>query len=132
MKTQGILKNVRDSIIASKQVKEMIAEGSAAKIAAVKVIPVLKTGYWGWTMESSVLGNVSAELNRSVRAVFCTFDEEVQKALTFTPCAGGWVNRAKLWKSALKPVLSPAQYRTVMSLFLRWYIHCVGKRSVQV
>mgnify|MGYP000866749087 FL=1 len=89
-----------------------------------KQMPVYELSSWGATMEFCL--DFPEETKAQVRAVFYTFDEETQRALTFSPIEQGeWVERAELWRYALKPTLSKEHYHIAMTTILKWYIHCV-------
>ena len=90
----------------------------------VQQIPVYELSSWGATMESCL--DLPKETRAAVREVFYTFDEETQRALTFSPTERGeWIARARFWAYTLKPTLSKEHYHIAISAILKWYIHCV-------
>lgn len=101
------------------------ARKSGMTIKAVKAVPRIQTGYWGWTMESTIF---SGELARAVNVIFDGFDEETKHALTFTPSPGEWAERARFWKNVLQPALPPSQYSAAMQVILSHYVHCARRR----
>ena len=95
------------------------------EVAAARRIPVLRTEYWSWTAEACL--DFTRPTREAVREVFRTFDEDVQHSMTFAPQRGEWVQRAKLWKEALRPVLPPEQYHEAMAKILAWCVGCVRR-----
>lgn len=88
-------------------------------ITATKTIPVISFGYWGWTPEWCLKYPGTRD---NVRAVFHSFSEDVQHKLTFSPDDGEFVERARLWQKALRPVLSPKQYSDTILVILDWLV----------
>ena len=91
-----------------------------------QTVPRIKSGYWGWTGEAMLTYPKTPKgTEGAVVAIFKTFDEETQHALTFTPYTShDWLERAKFWQQALKPHLPPKQYSAAMLTMLAWYIKC--------
>ena len=88
-------------------------------ITTTKTIPVVSFGYWGWTPEWCLKYPGTRD---NVRAVFHSFSEDVQHKLTFSPDDGEFVERARLWQEALRPVLSPKQYSDTILVILDWLV----------
>ena len=84
-------------------------------ITTAKSIPIVDFGYWGWTPEWCLKYPGTRD---TVRAVFHSFSEDVQHKLTFSPTDGEFVERARLWQEALRPVLSPKQYSDTILVIL--------------
>ena len=57
-------------------------------------------------------------------SVFETFPEDVQHRLTFAPKDGEWGDRIRFWQDALRPVLEPHLYYSVIFKLIRWGIRC--------
>ena len=70
-------------------------------ITTTKTIPVVSFGYWGWTAE------------------WCL---KYQHKLTFSPNDGEFVERARLWREALRPALAPKQYSDTILVILDWLV----------
>lgn len=104
------------------------AGASSVKITAqpVHTIPVIKTGYWGQTMEGCLFYSRQWQ---AVRDVFGSFDEDTQRALTFTPEDGEWPDRVRFWQRQLKPALPSEMYHAAMLKIIRWYARCVRRRK---
>lgn len=62
----------------------------AVKVQPIWEIPVLRTGYWGFTGEACIL---YGKESKAIVEVFETFPEEVQHRLTFAPKDGEWGDR---------------------------------------
>ncbi len=103
-----------------------IIELDETQVRELYPVPVIHTGCWTFTMEACLL---IGELAKAVSAVFVTFPEVVQHALTFSPKSGGWADRAKLWQTVLKLALPPRQYYAAMQKFLAHYARVVRKRQ---
>lgn len=88
-------------------------------ITTAKSIPIVDFGYWGWTPEWCLKYPGTRD---TVRAVFHSFSEDVQHKLTFSPTDGEFVERARLWREALRPVLSPKQYSDTILVILDWLV----------
>ena len=102
---------------------------SGIKITPIKAIPVVNLGYWNWTPECTLsFPEVPAGTRAAVKAVFQTFDSDLQHQLTFGPDLGEWVERIQLWQQALKPVLTQQQYSTAILTILDWAKRCVQYR----
>lgn len=98
-------------------------------VQSVKTVPVFTMSNWGASIEGCLFANQPRELERAVRAVFYSFDEETQHRLTFTPKEKGeWVQRASFWREHLC-CLPQKQYYQAMSCITGWYIHCVKMRK---
>lgn len=124
-----IFEDITTAVRLTTEIHKARREGASVRVQKTYIIPVVKTGYWGWTMESCLLAS-NKKLNDAVSAIFYTFDEETQHALTFTPKnPGDWVERAQMWRRELKPVLSDKEYHAAMSMILGWYIQCVRRRA---
>ena len=91
----------------------------AVKVQPILEIPVLRTGYWGFTGEACIL---YGKESKAVVEVFETFPEEVQHRLTFAPKDGEWADRVRFWQDALRPTLEPRLYYSVISRIIRWGI----------
>lgn len=89
----------------------------------------MSCGYWYSTMEGCLFANRSRELERAVKAVFSTFDEETKHRLTFAPKyrKKEWVERAAFWREKLQ-CLPSKQYHLAMSYIIQHYIRCVRNR----
>lgn len=117
-----IIRDIRFGIEAAKAFRKVRLEEKR-----LTEIPVARFNYWSWTLESCLF--YSAD-DVAIRDVFNTFDEATQKALTFAPdTTAGFVERAQLWKEALRPALPPEQYHRAMTRILDWYIKCAKKRN---
>lgn len=113
-----IISDIRFGIAAVKAYRKVRLEDKRST-----EIPAARPSYWGWTPESCLFYSND---NIAIRDVFRTFDEATQKALTFVPkTTAGFVERAQLWKEALRPALPPEQYHRVMVRILDWCIRCV-------
>ena len=88
----------------------------------VHTIPVIKTGYWGQTMEGCLFYSRQWQ---AVRDVFGSFDEDTQRALTFTPEDGEWPDRVRFWQRQLKPALPSEMYHAAMLKIIRWYAQLI-------
>lgn len=106
--------------------KNQVIDLDESEVREVWPIPVIDIGCWTFTMETCLL---TGELEKTVRSVFTTFPEVIQHALTFTPESGGWVDRAKLWQTALKLALSPKQYHAALRKILAHYTKVVRRRQ---
>ena len=91
--------------------------------------PVIRTEYWAWTAEACL--DFTRPTREAVREAFRTFDEDVQHSMTFAPQRGEWVQRAKLWKETLGPVLLPEQYHEAMTKILSWCVRCVREEPLE-
>lgn len=127
MKTKGnIFTDIATAVKLTGEIRR--ARKAGAQIKPVYTVPVLKTGYWGWTMEFCLMRD--RETERAVEAVFNTLPEPVQHFLTFTPKnPGDWAERARFWQQQLRPVLPSKMYHTIMARFIGWYIHCLRRRK---
>ena len=91
-------------------------------VAPVRQIPVVSFEFWSWTPE--VCLDFTRPTRAAVREIFRTFDSETQHRMTFAPKRGELVQRARLWREALKPALPPEQYYEAMLKILGWLIRC--------
>lgn len=83
--------------------------------------------YWCGIME---WGLFYGDLEHAIRAVFNSFDPQIQHDLTFTQkAAGDWIARANLWRSALKPALPAEWYYPTMSKIYAHYRKCIMRRK---
>ena len=96
------------------------ASKEGAELQVKKTVPVYNFGFWSWTPE--VCLDFKRETRAAVRAVFQEQSRETQRAFTFAPRKGEYVQRAKLWRGWLKPALPPAQYNEAMIKILGWLI----------
>lgn len=87
-----------------------------------KTVRQINLGYWAWTMEATL--SFPRGTREAVKSVFNTFDQETQRALTFTPdgTPGSWLARAKFWQRELRPYLTPEQYHVAMLTLLQWFV----------
>lgn len=69
---------------------QRIIELDETQVRELYPVPVMHIGCWTFTMETWLL---EGELAKAVSAVFVTFPEVVQHALTFVPESGGGVGR---------------------------------------
>lgn len=102
---------------------------SAVKIQPVYTVPVVTfaPAYYN-TIEGCLTHKLGRDIDRTVMEVFKSLPYEVQRRMErdeHRPEDGGWVDRANVWRQALKPVLPPREYHTVMALFIGWYAHCL-------
>lgn len=109
--------------------KNQVIDLDESEVRELWPIPVMHTGYWTFTMEACLL---MGELGKAVSAVFVTFPEVVQYALTFAPESGGWADRAKLWQTVLKLALPSQQYHGAMRKILAHYARVLRKRQEQL
>lgn len=70
-------------------------------------MPLIRTGNWGWAVESCAL---RGEVAQAVKAVFNTLPENYQLAFTFTSKPGEWFTRARVWARLLRPALPDNLY----------------------
>jgi len=117
-----IFNDIKTAVRLTGEIRKARRDGYRLEVKKTLSVPVVRFGYWGFTMESSIL---HGELGKAVRTVFKTLPEGQQHALTFTPEKGEWAARARFWKALLKPVLSSNQYHEAMSKIIGWYVHCV-------
>ena len=102
---------------------------SGVNITPLKVIPMVDLHYWSWTPEALLTFPDTPEgTGDAVKAVFNSFDADLQHQLTFAAERGGWVERVQLWQQALKPVLTPQQYSAAILTILDWAKRCVQCR----
>lgn len=81
------------------------ARKQGVKVTTCYRVPLLKTGYWGWTMEGCLLDGPKW---RAAIAAFDALPEATRYALTFTPQRPGeWVERAQLYRDLWRPALPP-------------------------
>lgn len=121
----NIFSDITTAVKLTAEVRRARKEGAAVEVRKTWTIPVIKTGYWGWTMESCLFYR---EGWKSIAAVFNTFPEEVQHALTFAPKRGEWMNRVRFWQEQLRPALPPKQYHDAMIILTHWGCHCIRRR----
>ncbi len=105
---------------------QRIIELDETQVRELYPVPAIHTGCWTFTMEACLL---MGELEKTVRSVFKTFPETIQRALTFTPKSGGWADRARFWQTILKLSLPPEHYHAAMQKFLAHYARVVRKRQ---
>ena len=127
-----ILKDIKTSVDVFYKIRKARKEGApgaAVTVKPVRKIPVYHTSYWGATMEFCPFCGTT--LNGPVASVFKAFPEALQHEMTFTPKeAGGWVSRARMWQSALKPELTELQYYLAMAKILKHFRKCVTMRAM--
>ena len=104
---------------------------SVPEVENGKPMPVYHTSLWLETIEGwnvfAPMGN--KELRQAVKEVYNGFDSDVQLALMHTPDRpGGWVDRARFWKSALRAALDLKLYHMAMEYILDWYVHRFTQR----
>ena len=104
-------------------------EGYNVRVEKVYRIPVIHTGYWSWTPESSPF---YGEKWKPVRDVFKTFPEETQHALTFAPKDDEWASRVELWEEPLRKALPPDMYLEAMAILCDWVLRCMKRRAAKV
>lgn len=100
--------------------------GYDVRIEKVRRIPVIRTGYWGWTPEACLF---YAQKWKPVRDVFQTFPKETQHALTFIPRDDEWSSRIALWEEPLRKALSPDLYLEAMAILCDWALRCMKRRA---
>lgn len=124
-----IFKDITTAAKLTVEIRKARKAGTGVRVQRTYTIPLVDIGCWSWTLEGSMFA-LSGDLKNAVKAVFLTFDEETQHALTFVPkVPGGWAARARMWQRALKPALPPSQYHTAMTMILSGYIKCVKRRA---
>lgn len=122
-----ILQDIKTAVAVFSKVREAQKSGaSAVQVKPVYTVPVVRFGYWGFTMEGCLF---YGEKWKPVRDAFDTLDEKTQHSLTFTPQEPGeWVERVQLWRDLLRPALPPGLYHEAMLKVIHWYVHCVRQR----
>lgn len=118
--------NISDSLKAISTIEQARRGGDPAQHSPARRVPVIRTGYWGWTLEATVFGGTTKLIEYAARFVFYRLDEQAQRAFTFTPMPGQWVERAKFWSEQLKPLLPPVQHYTAMIALVGWFRHCLS------
>lgn len=129
---QSIKSRISPYITAAKAVYEIQKRGeprTGISIKKVRRLPAMSCGYWYATIEGCLFANCSRELERAVKNVFDTFDEETKYRLTLAPKyrKKEWVERAALWREKLQ-CLPTKQYYLAMSYIIQHYIRCVRNR----
>ncbi len=76
------------------------------------------------TVEGTVLYNCGKNIYTKANGFFKTLPYETKRFLAFSPNDGEYIDRAKFWKQALKPILSEKEYRIAVRRLLHWFIHC--------
>ncbi|MDE6880189.1 MAG: hypothetical protein K2P20_02400 [Oscillospiraceae bacterium] len=120
-----ILHDIKTAIEVTATLRQARKAGKEVVIQKYLSVPVCRLSYWGATAEFCLL---KGEAEKAVRAVFDSFDEETQHALTFAPEAGEWPERLRFWQKALRPALPPKLYHEVMEKFYSWAIRCARAR----
>lgn len=121
-----ILKDIKTAVELTGEIRKSREEGYIIKPHMAWRVPVHNISRWVWTMEACIL--VGHEAESAVIAVFSSFDEKTQLALTFAPKEpGGLAERARFWQRELKPVLPPRMYHKVVLLLLSRYSNCLRR-----
>ena len=124
----NILTDIKSAVKLTGEIRKARKEGASIEARKVWKVPVIKTDYWGWTMEACLL--CGSDAGKAAVAVFETFPEPVQHTLTFCPQKPGeWVERARFWQAQFKPALPPKMYHDAMIKFISWYAHCLRMRK---
>lgn len=127
-----VLDDLRTAVKVAKAVREARKSGATGvKVQPVKTVSLIDFGYWSWTPEALLsYPKHPSGIREAVKAVFYSFDDEMQHRLTFGPgdYPGALVERAKFWQEALKPNLTREQYSAAILTIIDWCIWC-AKRS---
>ena len=102
------------------------ARKHGATMKPVRTVPVIDIGYWSWTPEACL--TYPDGVRDAVKAIFYSFNGQLQRSLTFAPDDGEWVERVRMWQTALKPVLTQEQYSATILKILDWAIRCKQRR----
>lgn len=122
----NILQDIKTAVKLTGEVRRARKAGaSGVQLQRVYSVPVFRLPYWGATMEGCLFYSRKWQ---PVQDVFDSFDAETQRALTFTPEAGAWTDRARFWQRELRPALEPELYHEAMLILVQWYIRCVKMR----
>ncbi|MCI8524346.1 MAG: hypothetical protein HFF17_00125 [Oscillospiraceae bacterium] len=93
----NLFTDIRTAVRLTGEVRKARKQGVEVKV--VWRLPVVKTGYWGWTMEGCLLYGPKW---KPVLSAFESLPEADQHALTFTPeKPGEWIERARLFRDLL-------------------------------
>lgn len=123
---QNILADITTAVKLTAQVRQDRNEGNDVRLEAVRRLPVVNFGYWGFTPEGCLF---YGEKWKPVRDVFHSFPEETQYALTFAPKTGEWTSRVELWEKPLREALPPDLYAEAMAILCEWVLNCMKHRA---
>lgn len=128
----NILQLAKDATIASKEAHTMSRKTSnTVTVHAVQCMPVYSMSLsFINTLEYGLVCDRDTE--KAIAQAFKTLPADVQEALLYSPARGEWINRARLWKSLLKPVLTPRTYYRVITSFVEWYKRCITMRNARL
>lgn len=119
----NIITNVKAVINTFTQLQKHRKSEKSGKVGQVKEFPFLIAGGFYNTIEGCVLSWCPKDLEEAAEGAFNRLPGELRHSLEFTPENGEFIIRAKLWKSILRPVMSPQQYHVAMGRILHWYVH---------
>ena len=117
-----ILQDIATAVRLTGEVRKARKNGaSGVHVKPVYTVPVVRLGYWGFTMEGCLFYGPKWQ---PLRDVFDNLPEKTQHELTFAPKAGEWGDRVRFWKQELRNTLEPDLYHEMISTLIRWGIRC--------
>lgn len=127
MNKSHLWEDAKTAVSVFRTVRELRKSGKNVKVEPRFTLPVVKTSYWGSTMEGCMFIGPKWQ---PLLDVFDSFDDETKHSLTFTPEDGKWSARARFWREQLKSALPTELYYEAMSKIYRHYTECVHRRKV--
>ena len=117
-----ILQDIATAVKLTGEIRKARKNGaSGVHVKPVYTVPVVRLGYWGFTMEGCLFYGPKWQ---PLRDVFDSFPEETQHALCFAPNAGEWGDRVRFWQRELRSTLEPDLYHEMISTLIQWGIRC--------
>lgn len=100
-----IFKDLSTAIQITKEIRRARSSGTdEVRVRTVRRMQITDWGYWPWTLEGNNL-DARDDSYRKMKAVFLTFDEDVQRAIASPPKDGEWIDRLALWRKQLTSTL---------------------------
>lgn len=122
---QNIITDAAQAVRITKEIRTARKQGQS--VGTTRRVPLIRTGYWDWTMESGLFYDKPQEVKQAIRTVFRELPEEVQHSLCFTPnTEAEFVARAQFWKEALRSVDTKNRSQC-MIIILKWYRNCLER-----
>lgn len=128
-----IFKDLSTAVKIAKEMRRARRSGTdEIRVRTVRRMQITDWGAWPWTMEASYISPIGNDCYAKLKAVFLTFDEATQHALTFTPKSGEAPARLELWRKQLKSTLPHKDACFLAQILAREYAGTKRRRLVAV
>ena len=103
--------------------------GTEIKLEEKAQIPVCQSESFYNTVEGCTLSNIDHEIWNRTMDGFRRLPSEEKHRMQFSPKDGEFVDRARVWKDILSPLMTEKQCHIAMCRISHWYIHIKQMRK---